>query len=161
MTIRFHALTAIPILLALALPRPVCAEGWAPITGQRISKPEYPPLRWQTSFDEFKIGRCAPVNAQAAVGLPGWPVQGFGNEMLIRYSEFNANFRMQKTALPPSSPARFALLSVPDAKARRIRAQLRSSIRRHSAASAQATRRAAHMAAGGECGGDAGGRSAA
>jgi len=68
---------------------------WEPVTNGRVDK-GYPELRWQTSFDEFKIGRHAPVNSQACVGVMGWPVMQFGHSMHLRYSEFEMRFRIER-----------------------------------------------------------------
>jgi len=81
------------ILTNLLGQNPVFAESWwNPVTPQRIDK-GYPAVRWQTSFDEFKIGRHAPINSQACVGVMDFPVMQFGSQMHLRYSEFELKFR--------------------------------------------------------------------
>ncbi|MHB1462638.1 MAG: hypothetical protein ACYC1M_15220 [Armatimonadota bacterium] len=51
-------------------------------------------LQYQTSFEEGYAGRNAgPIN-QTSVGIPGWPVMAIGNQMRLRYSEFDLRFRV-------------------------------------------------------------------
>ncbi len=74
----------------------VIGEQWWQSIPRNKVEAGYPALRWQTSFDEFEIGRHAPINSQGVVGVPGWPVMPFGYQMNIRYSEFELNFRVEQ-----------------------------------------------------------------
>ena len=65
------------------------------VTGERPDL-QYPALRWQTSFEEFQVGRHAPLNSQGLIGVAGWPVQAFGHQLYARYPEFLLFFRLEK-----------------------------------------------------------------
>lgn len=83
------------VLLGLCSCAASAGSWWQPMTSERIDK-GYPFFRWQTSFEEYEIGRRAPVNSMGVVGVPGWPLQQFGHQTYLRYSEFYLYIRLDR-----------------------------------------------------------------
>ncbi len=83
-------------LLIIFLASRVCTEMkpeglWGPVTKPRTES-DYSPFRWQTSFDEFEVGRRTPLIACGLMGVPHQAVQDVGHQVYIRYSEFIPSF---------------------------------------------------------------------
>ncbi len=67
-------------------------KSWeCPVPARRLDF-GHKPLHFETTFWELRPGRLAPINTRTAVGVPGWPVIGFGYLMRARYSEFEMRF---------------------------------------------------------------------
>jgi len=62
---------------------------------KRLSFQGYGPNHFETTFWELRPQRLAPKNTYTGVGVPGWPVTGFGSAMRARYSEFDLRFTLR------------------------------------------------------------------
>jgi len=65
---------------------------------KRLSFADYGPNHFETTFWELRPQRLAPKNCYTGVGMPGWPVTGFGSAMRARYSEFDIRFTLKSNS---------------------------------------------------------------
>jgi hypothetical protein len=77
---------------------------------KRLGFEGYGPNHFETTFWELRPQRLAAEDRYTGVGVPGWPVTGFGNAMLARYSEFDLRFSLangEQDELAPSQQPGF------------------------------------------------------